>query len=97
MIAGISKGPWVARRAPNGHVYIEARGSVEVARVGGENMLIDGSAKANANLLAAAPNLLAALVHARELIDSVAYVKNPGDTRAILTSIDYALAKAGLA
>jgi hypothetical protein len=54
-------GPWIALTAPNGHTYIEARGTVEIARMGSDNMLATGSAAANARLVAAAPDMALAL------------------------------------
>lgn len=55
-------GPWAIRLQPNGHRTVRCALGAEIARMGGENMLADdSSARANANLVAAAPDLLAAL------------------------------------
>lgn len=55
-------GPWVIEAAPNGYNYIRAKHRAEIAIMGSENMLADdSSAASNARLIAAAPDLLAAL------------------------------------
>ena len=55
-------GPWAVEAAPNGYTYIRAKHRAEIALVGSENMLADdSSAASNALLIAAAPDLLAAL------------------------------------
>lgn len=51
-------------------------------------------AAANAKLIAAAPDLLAVLLEAQELLDSVAFVSQEGDTDDILKKISKVIAKA---
>lgn len=48
----------------------------------------------NAYLIAAAPDLFIALEQALKLLDSVAFVSEPGDTDELLEKIHMALAKA---
>lgn len=51
-------------------------------------------ADANAQLIEAAPDLLAIAVKAWELLDSVAFVSEPGDKDEILAQLAAAIAKA---
>lgn len=55
-------GPWFIQGSPNGYKTVRCDKGGEIARMGSENVLADdSSAAANAHLIAAAPELLAAL------------------------------------
>lgn len=55
---------------------------------------LDREAKANARVIAAAPDLLAVLRIAETLLGSVAYIATQGDTDTVLITIRAAIAKA---
>ncbi len=48
--------PWNVFSGPNGHVYIEAKGCIEIARMASANMLIGGDARSNAARIVQAVN-----------------------------------------
>ena len=94
-------GPWTVEYPPNGHCYIrDTAYRAEIARVSSDNMLAEGSAAANAALIAAAPELLSLLREAQTLaLDlhigrayiSRSYIDKQTDLNA---RIDAAIAKA---
>lgn len=95
MEAKHTEGPWSIRSFANSY-SIESVNDIEVAATTdpADAGVSDDEAAANANLIAAAPDLLAALVDAQALLRSHPETVTAADRQAALDSIAAVLAKA---